>query len=200
MRPVIRTEPTPMKKTALIVVDVQNDFCEGGSLAVPESGEIFPVLDRWIETFIGFGSPVVYTLDYHPAETPHFDKWPVHCVEGTTGALIHKNVIPAKDCAYVLKGLGDDDGYSGFSEPQNVTSIPDFKHWENLDKYLEDRGILRVFIAGLALDYCVKETALDARTLGYEVVLLAGATRPVTRDGWKVVDHLEAAGVKVWWD
>ena len=165
--------------TALIVVDVQNDFADpAGSLSVSRAQHIMPRINAEVDAARLAGSPVVYTQDWHPASTPHFAKdggiWPVHCVAGTWGAELHPELTV--DGEIVRKGSNGEDGYSGFSmrDPVSGTEIP-----TPLEAMLREQGIERVVICGLATDYCVNATALDARRLGFETVILRRAVAAV---------------------
>jgi nicotinamidase/pyrazinamidase len=165
--------------TALIVVDVQNDFADpSGSLSVRRATAILPRINRQIEQALGAGATVVYTQDWHPPSTPHFAKdggiWPVHCVADTWGAELHPDLVV--DGETIRKGSNGEDGYSGFSmrDPTSGEEIP-----TPLEGHLRAAGIQRVVICGLATDYCVNATALDARRLGFETVVLTSAIAAV---------------------
>ncbi len=187
--------------TALVVVDMQNDFAApSGSLYVPGGEDVVPLVNNEIEAATNAGAFVVYTQDWHPESTPHFEKdggiWPVHCVGGTTGAEFHPD-LRVIDAPVVRKGVDGADGYSGFSvrDPSSGDEEP-----TELDRLLKERGVRRVVVAGLALDYCVKETTLDARRLDYETHLLADVTRAVNRepgDGARAVAAVVEAGARV---
>jgi nicotinamidase/pyrazinamidase len=176
---------TPQLGDALIVVDVQNDFCPGGSLAVPDGDEVVGVINQIAPRF----ATIVTTRDSHPTDHSSFTQsggpWPVHCIEGTKGWEYHPDLHVTPDFE-VLKGRDRDiDGYSGWSP--------------ELAEFLRERNVLRVAISGLALDYCVKATALDARAAGLETFLLTDATKPVDvhpGDGKRALDGLRAAGVR----
>ena len=184
--------------TALVVVDVQNDFASpDGSLSVRGGDEIIAVLNREIAAARAAAAAVVYTQDWHPPSTPHFAKdggiWPVHCVRDTWGAELH----PALDVdgPVVRKGSGGEDGYSGFSvrDPQSGD-----RRATELDELLRSHGAERVVIGGLATDYCVRETALDARRLGYATAVLTDAVRAVNLDpgdGARALEAMRDAGV-----
>jgi nicotinamidase/pyrazinamidase len=173
---------------ALIVVDVQNDFCPGGALAVPEGDAVVEP----INAMAGEAPFVVATRDWHPADHGSFGEqggvWPVHCVAGTPGADLHPGVDRGLIDAVVDKGQApDQEGYSGFEGT-------------SLSRLLRDRGVDAVDVVGLALDYCVKATALDARRAGFDVTVHRGATRAVEvapGDGERAVEELRAAGVSV---
>ena len=185
-------------ETALIVVDVQNDFADPkGSLYVTGGEQTVPVLDREIEAAQAAGAAVMYTQDWHPPDTPHFAKdggiWPVHCVQGTWGADLRPGLVVAGPV--VRKGSNGEDGYSGFTmrDPATGETTP-----TELGRLLRERGITRIFVGGLATDYCVKATALDARALGYPTTVLADAIRAVdlqAGDGERALEEMRAAGV-----
>jgi nicotinamidase/pyrazinamidase len=185
-------------ETALVVTDVQNDFADPtGSLSVPGGNEVVDAVNAEIAAARAAGSLVVYTQDWHPPRTPHFvtdgGPWPVHCVAGTWGAELHPRLTV--DGPAVRKGTGGEDGYSGFTM-RDVTTGEDES--TGLHELLQERSTKRVVIVGLALDYCVKATALDAVVLGYETVLRTSATAPVEvepGDGARAEQELTAAGV-----
>jgi nicotinamidase/pyrazinamidase len=173
---------------ALIVVDVQNDFCPGGALAVPDGDAVVEAVNR----LAGEASFVVATRDWHPADhgsfVPEGGIWPVHCVRDTPGASLHPEIDSAQIDVIVDKGqVRDLEGYSGFEGTE-------------LERLLRSRGVEAIDVAGLALDYCVKATALDARHAGFDVTVHRGATRAVEvkpGDGERAVEELRAAGVSV---
>jgi len=185
-------------RTALVVVDVQNDFADpGGGLAVPGGHEVVPVVNGEIARAQRSGSLVVYTQDWHPPTTPHFRTegglWPVHCVQGTWGAELHPGLTERGPV--VRKGSNGEDGYSGFSmrHPVSGETVP-----TELAELLGRSGVTHVVICGLATDYCVKETALDARAHGYPTTVLEDAIRAVDLepgDGDRAVEEMLAAGV-----
>ena len=173
---------------ALIVVDVQNDFCPGGALAVGGGDGVVEPINR-----LASEAPfVVATRDWHPPDHGSFaeqgGQWPVHCVRDTPGASLHPGLDLSRVDAIVDKGQScDADGYSAFEGTE-------------LERLLRERGVDTVDVTGLALDYCVKATALDARRAGFDVVVHRGATRAVDvidGDGKRAVEELRAAGVKV---
>jgi nicotinamidase/pyrazinamidase len=187
-------------RTALVVVDVQNDFADPqGSLSV-EGGET--VVERVNEEIIAAraaGAPVVYTADWHPETTPHFQKdggiWPVHCVGGTWGAEFHPGL--KVDGPIVKKGTGGEDGYSGFSvrDPETGEEAP-----TELERILRERGVEKVVVVGLATDYCVKETALDAAQKGFGTTVLRAAIAAVDLepgDGERALEAAQGAGATV---
>lgn len=186
--------------TALLVVDVQNDFADpAGSLSVPGAEAILPVVNAEIERAIAAGSPVVYTQDWHPPSTPHFARdggiWPVHCVQETWGAAFHPELVLGD--SVVRKGTNGEDGYSGFSmrDPTTGETVP-----TALQGLLRHAGVKSVVIVGLATDYCVKATALDARAFGYPATVLALGVRAVdleAGDGERAIEEMEDAGVTI---
>ncbi|MDQ3772249.1 MAG: isochorismatase family protein [Actinomycetota bacterium] len=185
------------EKTALIVVDVQNDFADArGSLYVAKGEKVVPVVNRAVKGARAAGALVVYTQDWHPESTPHFEKdggiWPVHCVMGTWGAEFHPDLLVEGDV--VRKGASGHDGYSGFTErhPSTSEELP-----TPLVDMLRGRGIERVAIAGLATDYCVKETAIDSLGHGFDTTVLADGVRGVNLeagDDERALDAVRAAG------
>ena len=188
------------ERTALVVVDVQNDFADpGGGLYVAGGEEVVPVVNDLIAAARRAGAFVAYTQDWHPASTPHFDKdggvWPVHCVQGTWGAELHPDLVV--DGPVVRKGANGEDGYSGFTM-RDVSTGEDVP--TDLDRLLAERGAERVVVAGLAHDVCVKATALDAVRLGYDTVVPRAATRAVNLhpgDDERADDEMAAAGVRL---
>jgi len=150
---------------ALLVVDVQNDFCSGGTLAVPDGEKVVPVINGIMDRF----SVVIASKDWHPEKTKHFDKWPVHCVQETYGAAFHPQLDAEKVQEVFLKGTGtEDDGYSAFEATSN-----------NLERYLQDRNVTDLYVCGLATDYCVLSSALDAHKKGFNVFVIEDAIRGV---------------------
>ena len=195
-RCVTRYDPT----TALIVVDMQNDFADpGGSLSVAGGADVVPVVNAEIEAALEAGAKVFYTQDWHPEATPHFEKdggiWPVHCVADSWGARLHPGL--RVDGPVVRKGVNGEDGYSGFTtrDPETGETQP-----TELQDLLGAAGVKRVVVVGLATDYCVLATALDARTREYPTTVLASAIRAVDLqpgDGEKALTELRLAGAFV---
>lgn len=166
--------------TALVIVDVQNDFADPrGSLYVSGGEQTIPLINALADAAHAAHALVVYTQDWHPDSTPHFvdqgGKWPPHCVRDTWGAQLHPNLIV--DGPVVRKGTGAEDGYSGFTA---YDLAADRRQPTGLDDLLRSHGIEHVVVVGLARDVCVKETVLDARRLGYRTTVLIDATRPVS--------------------
>lgn len=188
--------------TALIVVDVQNDFADpSGSLYVPDGENAIGFINQQIANAAPAGSTLVYTQDWHPEKTPHFETdggiWPVHCVGGTVGAELHPELHLADDAVRLRKGSGGEDGYSAFHVRDPDTGE---ESSTGLAEQLEDRGIGKVVVVGLALDYCVKETAIDAARAGFEVTLLADGVRAVNLspgDGTRAAADMAGAGVDI---
>jgi nicotinamidase/pyrazinamidase len=188
--------------TALIVVDVQNDFADpGGSLSVAGGEGVVPVIDGEIFMATNSGAIVAATQDWHPEVTPHFAKdggiWPVHCVADTWGAELHPDLALPPDAPRVRKGVHGEDGYSGFTmrDPVSGETIP-----TELEGILREAGVERVVVVGLATDYCVKATALDAQRLGFETAVLADAIAAVELqpgDGARALDEMRDAGVAI---
>ena len=187
-------------RSALVVVDVQNDFADpAGSLSVAGGAKIVPVVNEAAAAARAAGALVVYTADWHPTHTPHFAAdggiWPVHCVTDTWGAEFHPGLVV--DGPVVRKGANGEDGYSGFTmrDPASGVTIP-----TELAGILSTAAVERVTVCGLATDYCVLATALDAQALGFETAVLVGAVRAVdlaAGDGDRALRELEAAGVRL---
>jgi nicotinamidase/pyrazinamidase len=185
------------ERTALVVVDVQNDFADpGGGLYVRDGQKVVPVINEQVEQARSKGAMIVYTQDWHPESTPHFQKdggiWPVHCVQGTWGAELHPDLEVAGKV--VRKGTGGEDGYSGFTVRDPVSGA---EQQTPLEDMLRSRDIERVVIAGLATDYCVKETAIDSATKGFATTVLTNAIRAVDLepgDGERAIDDMRKAG------
>ena len=176
----------------MIVVDVQNDFCPGGSLAVAHGDEVVGPLNELAKEFLDRGEPVFKTRDWHPERTKHFaaygGAWPIHCVQGTRGAEFHADLIDDPRITIISKGTDEGvDGYSGFDGT-------------NLAQLLRERGVSEVWVGGLATDYCVKHTVLDARREGFEVKALADAMRAVNvkpTDGASAIEEMKASGAEI---
>jgi nicotinamidase/pyrazinamidase len=192
--------PAYDERSALIVVDVQNDFADpAGSLYVRGGEEVVPVVNAQIEEALTAGAFVAYTQDWHPPTTPHFAKdggvWPVHCVAGTWGAELHADL--RVEGPVVKKGSGGEDGYSGFSVRDPESGEVDATQLEDL---LRSAGAERLVIGGLATDYCVVETTVDALRLGHAVTVLGGAIRAVdlaAGDGDRAIERMREAGATI---
>ena len=187
-------------KTALVVVDVQNDFADpNGSLYVKGGEKVVPVVNQEVAAAREAGSPVFYTQDWHPESTPHFQKdggiWPVHCVQGTWGAEFHPDLEVVGEV--VQKGADGNDGYSGFStrDPESGEEAP-----TRLEGLLRDASVERIVVVGLATDYCVKETAIDGARKGFDTHVLGDAIAAVNlspEDGDKAIAAMKKAGARV---
>ena len=185
--------------TALLVVDVQNDFADpSGNLYVPGGDEAIAFINDQISDAVRAGATIAYTQDWHPESTPHFEKdggvWPVHCVADTFGAEFHPDLNVVDDAVFIKKGVDGEDGYSAFTVRDPVSG-------DESSTGLEDQleGITSVAVVGLALDVCVKESALDAAGK-YDTTLLADGSRPVNLqpgDAARAVAEMAKAGVKV---
>ncbi len=188
------------QQTALIVVDVQNDFADpSGSLYVRDGALAVRFINEAIAAAAAAGAFVVYTQDWHPESTPHFAKdggvWPVHCVAGEWGSQFHPNLSVAGPT--VRKGTSGEDGYSGFTMRDPASGAESSTELEDM---LRERTIERVAVLGLATDYCVKATAVDAARLGFATTLLTDGVRAVNLapgDGARAVAEMVAAGVAI---
>jgi nicotinamidase/pyrazinamidase len=186
--------------TALVVVDVQNDFADpAGSLYVTGSDEVVRRINDEVALAVADGAFVAYTQDWHPPSTPHFAKdggvWPVHCVAGTWGAELHPDLVVAGPV--VRKGSNGEDGYSGFTmrDPASGEERP-----TELEGILRERRLTRVVVCGLATDYCVRATVLDACRLGFVTTVLTEAIAAVeltAGDGPKALAEMAEAGARL---
>jgi nicotinamidase/pyrazinamidase len=171
---------------ALLVVDVQNDFCPGGALPAPEGDKIVPVINRLMDKF----PLIVASKDWHPEKTVHFDIWPKHCVQGTKGAELHPDLKQERIDQIILKGALDrDEGYSLF-EGIDI----------DLEGFLRDRGVDALNVVGLVTEYCVKETALDAQKRGFSTYVIKDAVEGVRLkegDVEKAFEEMGKAGVQI---
>jgi nicotinamidase/pyrazinamidase len=188
---------TPEPGSALLIIDVQNDFCPGGSLAVEGGDDVVPVLNRYAEAFASAGLLVIADRDYHPGRTTHFVQfggaWPPHCVQGTPGAEYHPDLTFPAGTVHIIKGMGaEEDAYSVF-QGKATTGQP-------FDALLAAREITKLYVGGLATDYCVLQTVLDARKAGLDVVVLEDAIRAVNvqpGDGERALAQMREAGAVV---
>lgn len=178
-------------KRALIVVDVQNDFCPGGTLAVPHGDEVIEPLNQVIDEFLRRGDPVYKSRDWHPPMTKHFEKhggvWPDHCVQNTQGAEFHPALRNDPRITVISKGLGDTNCYSAFDETDLLAQ-------------LRQQNVEEVVVGGLATDYCVKSTVLDAIKKGFKVKALTDAMRAVDvqpGDGERAIEEMRNAGAEI---
>ena len=179
------------KRSALIVVDVQRDFCPGGALPVPEGDRVVPILNKYMEKFEEAGAPIYATRDWHPPNHVSFKDrggiWPPHCVQNTEGAEFHPDLVLPKGTETISKAMDPErEAYSGFDGTK-------------LGEELKRRRIERVFAGGLATDYCVKNTVLDALKLGFETILLEDAVQGVDvklGDSKRAVEEMVKSGAK----
>lgn len=180
----------PDTNSALLLVDIQNDFCEGGSLAVPGTSDILPVVNSLIEEAVEAGQMIIASRDWHTVDHASFEArggpWPPHCVQDSEGAAFHAGIQLPDDAVRVSKGTGfDTDAYSAFDGTQ-------------LDSFLQRHGVGKLRVAGLALDVCVRATVLDGLKCGFDIELIADGTRAVDRDGAPgVFEELRAAGATI---
>lgn len=183
---------------AFLIVDVQNDFCAGGALAVPDGDAVVPTINRVARALASRGAPIFASRDWHPRDTQHFaihgGPWPVHCVAGTPGAQFHPGLDLPDGTRIVTKGDSrEDHGYSAF-DGHLADGRP-------LASALQQAGVTRLLVAGLATDYCVLHSALDARRAGYDVALLADGIRGVNvspDDSRQALERMAAAGIAIW--
>lgn len=179
------------KNDALIVVDVQNDFCPGGALPVPKGDEVVPVLNEYINLFEKAKSNIVATRDWHPSNHISFKSqggpWPPHCVQNTEGAKFHPDLKLPRRTIVVSKAMNPlKENYSPFETPE-------------LKSILKKEGVIRVFVGGLATDYCVKQTILDALELGFHSVLLTDAIAAINADSGdevRAIDEMTKNGAE----
>jgi nicotinamidase/pyrazinamidase len=179
------------KRDALIIVDVQNDFCPGGALPVPDGDQVIPALHDYIKIFKKADTKIFATRDWHPPNHISFKAqggpWPPHCIQDTEGARFHSDLKLPRGTTIVSKAVDPHkEAYSGFDGTE-------------LEKTLQKEGITRVFVGGLATDYCVKNTVLDAGELGFETVLLLDAVRGINAtpdDAEKAIDKMVNHGAE----
>lgn len=202
----------PLSTDALIVIDVQNDFCPGGKLAVPDGDEIVPLINVLIGRFAEAGATIVLTQDWHTQQQVSFASnhgvapftevevsygnqttWPDHCLAGSQGADFHQKLVTNLAHLIIRKGNNPAiDSYSAFRENDKTTQT-------GLTGYLKDRGIQRVFVVGLAFDYCVGYSAVDAANEGFDTTVIRDATRAIALPGKveEMIAAFEEAGVKL---
>ena len=187
------------KDTCLVIVDVQNDFCPGGALAVPGGDEVIPVINSWIRRFQEAGSPIAYTQDWHPKNHCSFREnggiWPPHCVQRTRGAEFHPDLVV--DGTIFRKGfLPDKEAYSGFDGTlDGKLGNPALGQW------LRENGVKCLYVGGLATDYCVKAAVLDGIKEGFQVILIRQGIRAVnvnTGDGDRAIEEMVESGAQVY--
>jgi nicotinamidase/pyrazinamidase len=188
---------TAREHSALLVVDVQNDFCSNGALAVPHSERVVAAMNRHITEAVARGWPIYASREWHPARTTHFEpyggQWPVHCVQDSPGARFHPDLHLPADAIIVTKGdRTDEAGYSAFEgrTPEGTPLLDDLRH----------RGISHLYVGGLATDYCVRASALDGLGSGLRVTLLEDAVAGVDLtpgDSARALDDLRRKGAQL---
>jgi nicotinamidase/pyrazinamidase len=184
-------------RDALVIIDVQNDFCPGGALAVSHGDQVVPALNRYIDKFRRSNLPIIATRDWHPEKTTHFKAygglWPPHCIQGTQGAEFHADLALPADTVVVSSGIGpDEEGYSGFEGRDDQGA--------SLADVLRANAVERIFVGGLATDYCVKHTVLDGLKHGFKVTVLKDAIRGVNlkpEDSERAIAEMSEAGAEV---
>jgi len=185
-----------LSDTALLIVDVQNDFCPGGALPVPEGDRVIPVINRYIEEILAGGGDIIASRDWHPPGTRHFraagGPWPPHCVQGTGGAAFHPRLELPTRAVIITKGDNSrDDGYSAF-DGTDPSAQP-------LADILRQRNVQKLLVGGLATDYCVRASTLDALRHGFTTVILLDAMRGIDlKDGdvARALDEMIRAGAR----
>ncbi len=182
---------------ALLAVDIQNDFCPGGALAVPGGDQVVPVMNEYARRFAAAGRPIFASRDWHPEQTTHFNTrggiWPPHCVQNSPGARFHPDLQLPEGTVVVSKGTGaEEDAYSA-TQARSADGTPFLE-------LLRRRGVDHLYVGGLATDYCVKWSALEARKAGLKVTLLVDATRGVDLqpgDTERAIAEMLNAGVEI---
>jgi nicotinamidase/pyrazinamidase len=193
MPPASPLRPMRVSNVALLVIDVQMDFCPGGALAVPDGDRVVPVLNTLLRLATSQGTPVYASRDWHPPRSRHFQpegRWPIHCVVDSPGARFHPDLGLPSDVTIVSKGVAPDaDGYSAFDgHLADGTALADELHRRQID---------HLVVAGLATDYCVKHSVLDARSLSWRVAVATDAIAPVELapgDGARALEEMKTAG------
>jgi nicotinamidase/pyrazinamidase len=184
------------KRAALLIVDLQNDFCPSGALAVPDGERVVVPLNRAAQLFAAEGLPVLVSRDWHPPQTCHFREfgglWPPHCVQGSPGAEFHPGLHLPPGTLVISKGCDpDSDSYSAFDGKAD--------DGRTLQEVLEGLGIGQLFVGGLASDYCVRSTVLDARKAGFEVTVLSdgiAGVEVVPGDTYKALEEMQQSGAR----
>jgi nicotinamidase/pyrazinamidase len=189
------SRPDPIAGAALLMVDVQNDFCPGGALAVPDGDRVVPVLNRVMDRFRSAGRPVYASRDWHPPDTTHFQDyggpWPVHCVANTRGAALHPGLRVTPETIVVSKGEDRaDHGYSAFEGRTG--------EGRTLAEDLRDRGVSMLYVGGLATDYCVRASVLDAARAGLQVAVLTDAVAGIDAEGSRrALEEMQRIGARL---
>ena len=179
---------------ALVIIDVQNDFCPGGALPVTDGDRVVPALNRYIEKFTQEKLPIFATRDWHPEKTIHFKAygglWPPHCIQGSKGAEFRADLALPEEAVIVSAGMApDEEGYSGFDGVDSSGT--------GLAERLRQSNVTRIYVGGLATDYCVKQTVLDGLKHGFGVTLLTDAVRGVELapgDSQRAIEEMLRAG------
>jgi nicotinamidase/pyrazinamidase len=196
---------------ALVIVDVQNDFCAGGTLAVAEGDAVVPVCNEYMRRAAAAGMPIFASRDWHPPDTKHFaafgGPWPIHCVQNTPGAAFHPDLRLPEGTLIMNKGMSKtDDGYSMIDAVEAVDARNNASDAGGAEApasgpplvtLLRAMGVTHIYVGGLATDYCVRATTLDARKAGFTVSVLTDACRAVNltpNDGQRALDEMVAAG------
>jgi nicotinamidase/pyrazinamidase len=192
------SRPQAEPGSALLLVDVQNDFCPGGALAVPEGDAVVPALNEWTRAFVAAGRPVFASRDWHPAESAHFvaggGPWPPHCVQETEGAAFHPDLELPPQAVVVSKG-SDPAELGGYSAFEGTDS-----QGQTLAERLQEAGVRHLYVGGLATDYCVRASVLDALKAGLDVTVIGEGIRGVDvqpGDSERAVAEMQAAGANV---
>ncbi|NLX19036.1 MAG: bifunctional nicotinamidase/pyrazinamidase [Desulfobulbus sp.] len=186
-----------MKNSGLLIIDVQNDFCPGGALAVTNGDRVIAPLNRMAASFAAAGLPIFATRDWHPPETGHFQAyggpWPTHCVRDTAGAAYHPDLQLPESTIHLYKGTDEErDGYSAFDGADQSGVL--------LERLLTDRAVTRLYIGGLATDYCVRASVLDALTRSLAVTVLTDAVAGVDLqpgDSERSLNDMRVAGARL---
>jgi nicotinamidase/pyrazinamidase len=186
-----------MSQVAFIIVDVQNDFCPGGSLAVPNGDRVIPFINEWAARVYEKGGVVATTQDSHPPNHISFRErggpWPPHCVPGTSGFTLHPNLSLPPHAEFIKGYLPDVDAYSGFEAISTEDGTP-------LEDFLRHHGVTEVWVAGLATDYCVKATVLDALALDFATTVLLDGVRGVNiqaEDSTRALEEMAQHGAQL---
>lgn len=183
---------------ALLIVDVQHDFCPGGALPAEDGDDVVPVLNRTVEKFQAAGYPVFASRDWHPEGSAHFEErggpWPPHCIQGTEGAEFHRDLVLPDEAIIITKGddPDEDEGYSAFEGKSDDGA--------SLISKLQEADVEEVFVGGLATDYCVRASALDAVKAGFRTHLIVDAVRGVDLnpgDSGLAIEEMKRDGVHV---
>ncbi|HJV35962.1 isochorismatase family protein [Geomonas sp.] len=186
-----------LSRAALLVVDVQRDFCPGGALPVPKGDLVVPVLNRYLQLFARRGCPIFASRDWHPRDSTHFQEfgggWPAHCVQESEGAKFHPELLLPEETIVVSKGITRwDEGYSAL---QGVTA-----DGVTCSELLRKKGVIRLYVGGLATDYCVKASVLEALKEGWQATLLSDAIHGVDLkpgDAERAVAEMVEAGAEL---